>query len=79
MQTVNGHPWDHKKVSVVQRMAVVQRLVQNTKLSYARFCGAGDSGQPLLTGGCCLEVVVSTGLTVLLFLKYFLLYKFSIK
>ena len=26
----NGHPWDPEKVTVVQRVAVVQRLVQNT-------------------------------------------------
>jgi hypothetical protein len=60
----NGHPWDHYKVAVVQRMAVVQRLVQNTRLSFTRFSRAGDSGQPYLTGGRCSEVAVSTGLTV---------------
>jgi hypothetical protein len=27
----NGHPWDPEKVTVVQRVAVVQRLVQNTR------------------------------------------------
>jgi hypothetical protein len=51
-------------VAVVQRMAVVQRLVQNTRLSYTRFSRAGDSGRPLLTGGRCSEVTISTGLTV---------------
>ncbi len=51
-------------MAVVQRMAIVQRLVQNTSLSYTRFSRAGDSGRPLLTGGRCSEVAVSTGLTV---------------
>ncbi len=51
-------------MAVVQRMAVVHRLVQNTRLSYTRFSRAGDSGRPLLTGGRCSEVAVSTGLTV---------------
>jgi hypothetical protein len=45
-------------------MAVVQRLAQNTRLSHTRFIRAGDSGRPLLTGGRCSEVAVSTGLTV---------------
>jgi hypothetical protein len=54
-------------VAVVQRMAVVQRLVQNTRLSYTRFSRAGYLGWPLLTGGRCSEVAVSTGLTVHIF------------
>ncbi len=51
-------------MAAVQRMAVVRRLVQNTRLSHTRFSRAGDSGRPLLTGGRCSEVAVSTGLTV---------------
>ncbi len=27
----NGHPWDPEKVAVVQRVAVVQGLVQNSR------------------------------------------------
>jgi hypothetical protein len=27
----NGHPWDPKKVAVVQRVAAVQGLVQNSR------------------------------------------------
>ncbi len=50
-------------MAVVQTMAVVQRLVQNTRLSHTRFSGAGDSGRTLLTGGRCSEVAVSTALT----------------
>jgi hypothetical protein len=53
-------------VAVVQRMAVVQSLVKNTRLSHTRISRAGDSGPPLLTGGRCSEVAVSTGLTVVI-------------
>jgi hypothetical protein len=60
----NGHPWDPEKVTVVQRVAVVQRLVQNTWLSCSMIIRAGDLGRSLLTGGRCSEVAVSTGLTV---------------
>ncbi len=60
----SGHPWDPKKVAVVQRVAAVQGLIQNSRESHSRFCRAGDSGQSLLTGGRCSEVIVSTGLTV---------------
>ncbi len=51
-------------MAVVHRMAIVLRLVQNTRLSYFRFIRAGHSGRPLLTSGRCSEVAVSTGLTV---------------
>ncbi len=51
-------------MAVVQRVAVVQRLVQNTRLSHSRFSAAGNSGRLLLTGGHCSEVAVSTGLSV---------------
>ncbi len=60
----NGHPWDPEKVTVVQRVVVVQRLVQNTRLSCSMFIRAGDLGWSLLTGDRCSEVAVSTGLTV---------------
>ena len=50
----NGHTWDLKKAAVWQRCLIKLwfRLV------------ADDSKWPLLTGGCCSQVVVSTGLTV---------------
>ncbi len=64
--------WDPKKVAVVQRLSIVQRLVQNTRLSHGRFSRAGDLGRPLLTGGRCSEVAVSTGLTILVYLFWVL-------
>ncbi len=60
----NGHPWDPKKVAVVQRVAAVQGLVQNSRLSNSTVSRAGDLGRSLLTGGRCSEVAASTGLTV---------------
>ena len=60
----NGHPWDPEKVAVVQRVAAVQGLVQNSRQSHSRFSRARDSDRSLLTGGRCSEVAVSTGLTV---------------
>ena len=51
-------------MAVVQRVAAVQGLVRNSKLSHSRFSRAGDSGRSLLTGGRCSEVAVSTGSTV---------------
>ncbi len=64
-------------MAIVQRMAVVQSLVQNTRLSHTRINRAGDSGPPLLTGGRCSEVAVSTGLTVYKFSKLHLWLIFS--
>ncbi len=57
-----------QKVAVVKRVAVVQGLVQSSRLGHSRFSRAGDLGWSLLTGGRCSEVAVSTGLTVLLLL-----------
>jgi hypothetical protein len=48
-------------------VVVVQGLVQNIRLSQSRFSRARDLGWSLLTGGYCSEWVVSTGLTVLIF------------
>ncbi len=47
----NGHPWDPEKVIVIQKVAVVQRLVQHTRSSCSMFIRAGNSGRLLLTGG----------------------------
>ena len=59
-------------MAVVHREGVVQRMVQNTRKILSRFSRERDLGRPLLTGGHCSEVVVSTGLTVipLIFKKY---------
>ncbi len=54
----NDHLWDPRKV------AVVQRVVSSINLSITFVCW--DLGWLLLAGSCCSEVVVSTGLTVLL-------------
>ena len=51
-------------MAVVQRVAVVQGLVQNSSLSHSGFSRAGDSGRSLLTGGRCSEVALSTDLIV---------------
>ncbi len=67
----NGHPWDPKKVTVVQRVAAVQGLVQNSRESQRKLSRAVDSGRSLLTGGRCSEVVLSTGLTVIRFVYLF--------
>ena len=56
-------------MAVVQRLAVVQWLVQNTGLSQRMFIRAGDLGRSLLTGGRCSEVAVDTGLTVYILLE----------
>ncbi len=56
--------YNHEKVAVTERVAVVHRLVQNTRLSHSRFSWAGDSGWSLFTGDRGSEVAVSTGLTV---------------
>ena len=53
-------------MAVVQRVAVVQRLVQNSRLICSRFSRGGDLDWSLFTGGCCSEVAVSTVLTVFL-------------
>ncbi len=47
----NGHPWDPEKVTVIQKVAVVQRFVQNTRSSCSMFIRAGNLGRLLLTGG----------------------------
>jgi hypothetical protein len=49
----NGHPCDPVKVAVVLKVAVVQRLVHNSRLSHSRFGRAEDLGRSLLTGGRC--------------------------
>ena len=46
-------------MAVVQRVVVVQGLVQNIRLSQSRFSRARDLGWSLLTGGYCSEVVVN--------------------
>ncbi len=50
-------PWDPQTVVVIQKVVVGQIFIH---ISWV-----GDSGWLLLTGGCCSEVVVNTGLTVL--------------
>ncbi len=50
----NGHPWDLKKVAVLQRCMMKLRF----RLA------VDDSNWPLLTGGHCSQVVVKSGLTV---------------
>jgi hypothetical protein len=49
----NSHPWDLKKVVVMQRVFLKRSVVRKA------------SDWPLLTGGHCSEVVVRSGLTVL--------------
>ena len=50
----NGHPWELKKASVWQRFLIKLRF----RLA------VDNSNWPLLTGGCCSQVVVNSGLTV---------------
>ncbi len=45
-------------MAVVQRVAVVQRLVQNSRLICSRFSRGGDLDWSLFTGGRCSEVAV---------------------
>jgi hypothetical protein len=68
----------------IQKVAIVWRVVQNTRKINCRLSWAGDSGRSLLTGGRCSEVAVSAGLTVYILniFKYVLNIKeiiFSIK
>jgi hypothetical protein len=56
----NGHPWNLKKVAVGQRCLIKLRI----RLA------VDDSNWPLLTGGCCSQVVVKSGLTVSILIIY---------
>ncbi len=69
--------WDPKKVAVVWRWS----LFWVSPLTFLFIWGAWWSGYLLLTGGRCLEVVVSTGLTVFgkkCFTIYFKCYRFCL-
>jgi hypothetical protein len=61
----NGHPWDSKKVAVVQRLRQSGCCSQLIPIKLLSVLGNWSSSWPLWTGGRCPEVVVNTGLTVL--------------
>ncbi len=55
----NGHPWDSKKVAVVQKWSLFRGWTVNIEKLGIKLVW------PLQTSGCCSEVAIKTGLTVL--------------
>ena len=59
-----NHPWDPKKVAVVHRWSFCRGFSIKIGIKISKLAQP-DLVWPLLTGGCCSEVAVNTGLTVL--------------